>query len=203
MKVGRFYLDVETRRLMLEREDMQLGSRAFDILLLIVAAGGRLVTRDELLDVVWKGVIVADSNLDVHLCSIRKKLGSDRNLIVTVPRRGYRFAGVKSGAEPFGAVQDDRQVPTEAWTPSVRREEAMTLLGEILSAPALRSRNRKGSPRSQLVSPKRIRAWHLRMAIMRNSLVPVRAARIVSAAPSAAGALRCARANPMRRRRQL
>lgn len=202
MKVGRFHLDVETRRLMLECEDMQLGSRAFEILFAIVAAGGRLVTRDELFDTVWKGVIVADSNLDVHLCSIRKKLGSDRNLIVTVPRRGYRFAGMSSGAEANVAVPapGDEAVSAGASAPFVRRDEAMTLLGELLDSPALRSRYSKGSSRSQWVTPQSIYAWRLRVAIMRNSLV---AGRAVSAAHSAAGGLRCARANPMRRRRQV
>lgn len=175
MKIGRFQIDIEKRRLMLEGEDMNLGARAFDILTLIVAAGGRLVTRDELLTAVWKGVVVEESNLDVHLCVIRKKLGSDRNLIITVPRRGYRFATAQNGTVQGGATARKSELHAGAQESPARWEVAIDLLREIMGSPVLKSRNS-----------------------MRAGRARVRAARAVSAAASAAGRLRCARSNPNR-----
>ncbi|MGQ7935887.1 winged helix-turn-helix domain-containing protein [Paraburkholderia sp. D1E] len=69
-----------------------LGSSAFDILAVIVCAGGRPVTRDELMNAVWPGVIVEEGNIDVHMSALRKVLGANRDLIVTVPGRGYQLA---------------------------------------------------------------------------------------------------------------
>ncbi|MFM0392905.1 winged helix-turn-helix domain-containing protein [Paraburkholderia phytofirmans] len=175
MKIGRFHIDIEKRRLMLESEDMNLGARAFDILILIVAAGGRLVTRDELLTAVWKGVVVEESNLDVHLCVIRKKLGSDRNLIMTVPRRGYRFATAENRAEPVGTTARKSERHAGAQESPARWEVAIDLLREIMDRPVLKSRNS-----------------------MRNGRARARVARAVSATASAASRLRCARSNPNR-----
>jgi predicted ATPase/DNA-binding winged helix-turn-helix (wHTH) protein len=92
MKLGRFEIDLVMRRLRLDGEYVRLGSRAFDILAVIVSAHGRLVTRDELMKAVWPGIIVEEGNIDVHLSALRKALGADRDLIVTVPGRGYQLA---------------------------------------------------------------------------------------------------------------
>ena len=90
MKLGRFDIDTEARCLLLNSELVRLGSRAFDILVTLAGAGGRLVPRNELMQAVWPGVIVEDCNIDVHVSALRKALGADRDLIVTVPGRGYR-----------------------------------------------------------------------------------------------------------------
>jgi predicted ATPase/DNA-binding winged helix-turn-helix (wHTH) protein len=92
MKLGRFDIDLGMRRLRLDGQCVRLGSRAFDILAVIVSANGRLVTRDELMKAVWPGIIVEEGNIDVHLSALRKALGADRDLIVTVSGRGYQLA---------------------------------------------------------------------------------------------------------------
>ena len=92
MKLGRFDIDLGMRRLRLDGQSVRLGSRAFDILAVIVSANGRLVTRDELMKAVWPGIIVEEGNIDVHLSALRKALGADRDLIVTVSGRGYQLA---------------------------------------------------------------------------------------------------------------
>ncbi|KAH0444538.1 hypothetical protein KCU90_g831, partial [Aureobasidium melanogenum] len=92
MKLGRFDIDLGMRRLRLDGQSVRLGSRAFDILAVLVSANGRLVTRDELMKAVWPGIIVEEGNIDVHLSALRKALGADRDLIVTVPGRGYQLA---------------------------------------------------------------------------------------------------------------
>ncbi|MEP6941693.1 MAG: tetratricopeptide repeat protein [Betaproteobacteria bacterium] len=67
-----------------------LGARGFDILNALIERRDRLVTKDELLDLVWPGLVVEENNLQVHVSALRKILGP--NAIATVPGRGYRFA---------------------------------------------------------------------------------------------------------------
>jgi len=71
-----------------------LGTRAFDLLLVLLEADGALVTKKELLDRVWPSVIVSEENLKVHVSALRKALGADRDFIRTDFGRGYRFTGV-------------------------------------------------------------------------------------------------------------
>lgn len=89
--LGQFKLDLGGRALCKDGHEVPLGSRAFDILTAIVLAGGRIVTKDELLETVWPGIFVEESNIHVHLSAVRKALGDHRQLIDTVPGRGYRF----------------------------------------------------------------------------------------------------------------
>jgi TolB-like protein len=71
-----------------------VGSRALDLLRLLVSRHGDLVSRAEIMTVVWPGMIVADSNLPTHIWALRKVLDRERangSCIQTVARRGYRF----------------------------------------------------------------------------------------------------------------
>ena len=71
-----------------------VGSRALDLLLLLVSRHGDLVSRDEIMTIVWPGMIVADGNLPTHIWALRKVLDRGRangSCIQTVARRGYRF----------------------------------------------------------------------------------------------------------------
>ncbi|GJH35929.1 winged helix-turn-helix domain-containing protein [Paraburkholderia largidicola] len=179
MKVGKFQIEIGTRRLMLGSEDMNLGARAFDILVLIVAAGGQIVTRDELLTAVWRGAIVEDNNIDVHVCAIRKKLGSDRNLVITVPRRGYRFAVAENGTERVRTMPRKNEARVGAQGAHAQWEVAIDLLSQIMSSPGLKSHY-----------------------AMRTGRARSRAARVVSAAASVASRLRRARSNLSRWRRR-
>lgn len=91
IELGRFQIDLEMRMLQLNGETVQLGSRAFDILAAVASADGRLVTKDELMNIVWPDTIVEENNIQVHLSALRKVLGQDRDLILTVPGRGYQL----------------------------------------------------------------------------------------------------------------
>lgn len=92
MKIGRIELDMDARRLRRDGQDVRLGSRAFDLLATLASANGRVVSRSELMQTVWPGTIVEDCNIDVNISALRKALADDRDLIVTVARRGYRLA---------------------------------------------------------------------------------------------------------------
>jgi predicted ATPase/DNA-binding winged helix-turn-helix (wHTH) protein len=87
------YRVLPRRRLLLAgQEARDLGSRAFDLLVALVEAQGRLVAKDELRKRVWPNTIVDDHNIEVQISAVRKALGDDRDLIRTEPGRGYRLA---------------------------------------------------------------------------------------------------------------
>jgi TolB-like protein len=80
---------------------MRLAGRALDILCVLVAAKGEVVTKDELMAQVWSGLVVEESNIHVHVSALRKLLEEGergQNYVVTVTGRGYRFVGLDSRA---------------------------------------------------------------------------------------------------------
>jgi DNA-binding winged helix-turn-helix (wHTH) protein/TolB-like protein len=96
---GRFRLQ-PGRRLLFGDDPIPLGAKPLNILTALVAAQGDLVTRDELIERVWPGMVVEENAIQAHISAIRKLLGDDARMIVTVPGRGYRFTGpveVRSG----------------------------------------------------------------------------------------------------------
>jgi DNA-binding winged helix-turn-helix (wHTH) protein len=90
---GRFRVLTRSRELLADGLSVELSSRAFDILLVLIEAGGAVVTKDELLQRVWPTVIVEENTLQSHVYALRKALGDQRDLVMTVPGRGYRFVG--------------------------------------------------------------------------------------------------------------
>ena len=74
---------------------MSIGGRASDVLSFLIEHRERLVTKDELLDCVWAGLVVEENNLQVQVSALRKLLGPQ--VIMTVPGRGYRFTAAVDG----------------------------------------------------------------------------------------------------------
>ena len=102
IEFGRFRVLLRRRRLFADGVAVELGTRAFDLLLVLLEADGALVTKEELLNRVWPGIVVSEESLKVQICALRKALGADRNLIHTEFGRGYRFIGIlRSGAPPI------------------------------------------------------------------------------------------------------
>jgi TolB-like protein/DNA-binding winged helix-turn-helix (wHTH) protein len=91
---GRWRLSPARRRLLVDGDQVALGSRAFDILLALIEQRGSLVTKDALMRRVWPGTITEDNSLQVQISALRKALGQDAaGLIATIPGRGYCFTG--------------------------------------------------------------------------------------------------------------
>ena len=86
---GRFQLQPAAQRLLVDGKAATLGPRAFDLLVALVERAGQLVSKAELLDRVWPGLVVEENNLQVQVSALRKILGPDA--ITTIPGRGYRF----------------------------------------------------------------------------------------------------------------
>lgn len=101
-RFGRFVLNVGQRRLLADGRALTLGARAFDVLCTLVERRDRLVSRDELLDAVWPGLVVEENNLSVQVGTLRRLLGADA--IATVPGRGYQFTLPVDTDEPVAAT---------------------------------------------------------------------------------------------------
>ena len=92
----RFALDRANRRLMRAGREVEIGSRYFDALVLLVDARGALVSKDRFMAEVWRGIPVTDEALTQCIRSLRRALDDDAaspRFIATVPKHGYRFVG--------------------------------------------------------------------------------------------------------------
>ena len=96
LEFGRFRMMPRQRQLLADGVPVELGTRAIDLLMVLIDADGALVTKDELLARVWPGIFVDVTNLKVQVCELRKALGKDRDFIRTEFGRGYRFTGAIS-----------------------------------------------------------------------------------------------------------
>jgi non-specific serine/threonine protein kinase len=110
---GRFRLLPRRRQLLADGVPVELGARAFDVLTVLAESRGLLVSKDELLNRAWPGTIVEENNIHVQVSAVRKALGRDRDFIVTISGRGYRFtAEVRSEVgDPISLM---RPAPTAA-----------------------------------------------------------------------------------------
>jgi DNA-binding winged helix-turn-helix (wHTH) protein/Tfp pilus assembly protein PilF len=89
-----FILAPKERLLLCGGEPVPLTAKAFDLLVALVRRSGHLISKDDLLRAVWPNTVVEEVNLTVNISALRKALGRGRNgkeLIQTVPTRGYRF----------------------------------------------------------------------------------------------------------------
>jgi DNA-binding winged helix-turn-helix (wHTH) protein len=86
-------IDLSRRDLRFRGVSVPIGSRAFEILEVLVRTGGELVSKYDLMHRVWPGAIVEENTLQFHISAIRKALGADRGLLKTVSGRGYRLLG--------------------------------------------------------------------------------------------------------------
>ncbi|MBV8858049.1 MAG: tetratricopeptide repeat protein [Acidobacteria bacterium] len=103
-----------------------LTPRVFDTLLTFVRNGGRLLSKDDLMRMIWRGTVVEEGNLTQNIFILRKTLGEsphDHQYLVTIPQQGYRFVArvrehyeEESAAGPARADEAGRGAGGEAVT---------------------------------------------------------------------------------------
>src|SRR5687767_12074019 len=89
---GEFCLLPDRHALLCAGQPVRIGSRALDILTLLVQRAGELVSKAELEAYVWPNTFVHESNLKVHVAGLRKVLraaSDDPRCILNIPGRGY------------------------------------------------------------------------------------------------------------------
>lgn len=111
----RFSLDPIERRLFTGEALVELNSRYFDALLLLLQHPGALLSKERFLQEVWRGVPVTDEVLTQCIKTLRRQLGDSAtqpHLIETIPKHGYRFiAAVSCVADSDAAVERENRAP--------------------------------------------------------------------------------------------
>jgi DNA-binding winged helix-turn-helix (wHTH) protein/Tol biopolymer transport system component len=120
----RFRVDIATCECWQDGEPLHLTGKAFDTLVVLLRHRDRVVTKDELIRIVWQGSFVSDDSLTQVIRSLRRALGDHAThptFISTIPGRGYRFVsavhslrtevGDGDSPTPDGPVVDADPVP--------------------------------------------------------------------------------------------
>lgn len=116
LRFGHFELHPAERVLRVRGEPVAVGSRAFDVLLALAQRHERLVTKQELLDLVWPGLVVEEHNVATQISTLRKLLGP--GVITTLPGYGYRLTALRDAAP--AAALSPHDAPQEAPPPAAR-----------------------------------------------------------------------------------
>lgn len=99
LKAGTLTLDVESHRVFVEEQEVDLTQTQFQLLQILMERQGRVLNRDVLLDLVWgKRADLQTRTVDCHVKELRRQLGEVASYIETVRGVGYRF--VKPDARP-------------------------------------------------------------------------------------------------------
>jgi two-component system, OmpR family, alkaline phosphatase synthesis response regulator PhoP len=95
IRFGELEISLLHRRVRVDDHDLHLTPLELSLLYLLAANAGRVLTRDEILDLVWGGDYLAGSNVvDRHVRNLRAKLQDDwrrPRYIATIPGKGYQF----------------------------------------------------------------------------------------------------------------
>src|SRR5437879_6172491 len=124
---GDCVLDTDRRELSYRSSAVAVGPQVFDLLTYLVVNREHVVSRDQLLDAVWRGRIVSESTLASHINAVRKAIGDsgeEQRLIRTIARKGFRFVGKVEARGPDSAIAEqansnERQEPPLPDKPSV------------------------------------------------------------------------------------
>jgi DNA-binding winged helix-turn-helix (wHTH) protein len=130
---GLYRIDPARRVLLRGEESVQLPSKVFETLLVLVQHSPEVVSKDDLLKKIWPDSFVQESNLSQSIFLLRKALGEtaqDHRYIVTIPGFGYRFAErvseIADGDPDLVVVSPSIQRVTVEETESPRKNAVVT-----------------------------------------------------------------------------
>ena len=125
VEFGRFRILPHRRQVFADGRPIELGGRAYDVLMVLIEANGAVIGKNELMTRVWPGRIVEEGNLRAQIRALRTAL-RDPGLIRTVAGRGYQFTSevlrrIERGQGPIGH-------PAAAVTPAVAPRLSIVVL---------------------------------------------------------------------------
>src|ERR1700729_1114879 len=113
---GECVLDTDRRELSRRSESVAVGPQVFDLLIHLIENRDRVVSKDELFDVIWRGRTISESTLTSHVNFARRAIGDtgeEQRLIRTIPRKGFRFVGgVREAPPPSAATSSVAETTT-------------------------------------------------------------------------------------------
>jgi len=146
LQFGRFQFHPYKRQLLQGDRPVRIGSRALDILQVLIRQPGEIIGKDTIIGEVWGDTVVEEINLRVHIAALRRALGEGRTgerYIANVPLRGYGFVGVVESVV----------APAQATLPcEVRSSNLPVLLMGLVGRQALLERVVKQLPDTRLLT---------------------------------------------------
>lgn len=136
---GRFQLSPRRQELLEDGQPMRLGSRALELLGLLVEQAGNMVDKAALIGRAWPDTIVEEINLRVQVTALRKALGDGQNgnrFIVTIPGRGYSFVAPVTrlvGNSPASKRDAPNNLPRRAMRLVGRQATLAALQAQLLT----------------------------------------------------------------------
>jgi phosphate regulon transcriptional regulator PhoB len=94
LAIGKLKLDLSKIMVFVQEKPVELTAKEFELLKTLIAAKGRVLSRDYLLDTIWgfdKAAEIQTRTVDVHIRTLRRKLKGEAKRIITVKNYGYRF----------------------------------------------------------------------------------------------------------------
>jgi predicted ATPase/DNA-binding winged helix-turn-helix (wHTH) protein len=133
IEFGRFSVLRHRREVLAEGRPIELGERAFDVLMALIEASGAVVSKDALMNRVWSGRAVEENSLQVQISALRRAFAADRDLIRTIVGRGYQFTGeirvVPAGSCAQACAGEPQSTPMPARSLSNLPEPVSELIG--------------------------------------------------------------------------
>jgi DNA-binding winged helix-turn-helix (wHTH) protein/TolB-like protein/cytochrome c-type biogenesis protein CcmH/NrfG len=134
-KFGSFQLDPAEHLLLREGQAVPLTPKTFELLVFLVSHRGRLVTKDQILAAVWPESFVEEANLTVSVSALRKALGErpgEKQLIDTVPKKGYRFTASVTEVEGSAVLEAVNGRASAADQSALTTVQAQTTPAEVV-----------------------------------------------------------------------
>ncbi len=86
-----YVLNPKDKILYLVNDRVQLPAKAFETLKLFVERSGEVISKEEMIDIIWEGTFVEENNLSQKISILRRIFGKDKKFIETIPKIGFRF----------------------------------------------------------------------------------------------------------------
>lgn len=131
------------RQLSVDGHPVRLGNKALQILSTLAAAKGQLVTMGDLMNTVWSGLTVEDNAVQVHVAALRKALGTDANLLVTVRGLGYRLEAGCLNNHPLNGLKQLNSIAVLAFE-NMTGNPQMDYLGDGMAEELINALSRTG-----------------------------------------------------------
>jgi TolB-like protein len=127
-----YALDTDRRELHRGPDVLPVAPQVFDLLEYLVRNRERVVSKDDLIDAVWKGRVISDAALTTRLNVVRGAVGDSgeqQRLIKTLPRKGFRFVGqVRESQGPNGAATDESAEEAPRAAPALPDKPSIAVL---------------------------------------------------------------------------
>ncbi|HWZ89705.1 MAG TPA: transcriptional regulator, partial [Polyangiaceae bacterium] len=137
---GPFRLVPRTRTLLEEGVPVPISGRAYDILVALVERAGETLSKEQLLSIVWPDTAVDETNVRVHIATLRKVLkGREGGYVASIPQKGYCFVAPVTQEEsdadgPVPVARANRSQLPSLLTRVIGREDTVLALKQQVRA---------------------------------------------------------------------